>query len=216
MSCPDEPLDAAAHPSYLSAAELAASCAQALAGWNRRDPVWIFGYGSLIWRPDLEFDRRVAARVYGYHRKLCLRSLRNRGTPEFPGLVAGLDCGGSCVGVAYRLPAKSVCAQFERLWEREMFLGSYAPRWLACRTLDRDRPLSALAFVVRRDAINYCAALADDELVAVLARACGRYGTSLDYLLRTIEALRAEGLHDPHLERLAHRALHALDREDET
>ncbi|HEU0204191.1 MAG TPA: gamma-glutamylcyclotransferase [Burkholderiaceae bacterium] len=201
-------------PPRLSAEELAASCAQVLAEWNGRDPVWLFGYGSLIWKPDLEFDRRVHARVYGYHRKLCLRSVLNRGTFEYPGLVAGLDRGGSCVGVAFRLPAPTVSAQFTRLWEREMFMGSYAPRWVLCRPFGHRRALRALAFVVRPAAFNYCGNLPEEETIAILARASGRYGTSLDYLLRTVEALRAEGLCDPHLERLAQRALRALERED--
>lgn len=187
----------------LSPHELAQSLATTLAHWHGREPLWVFGYGSLIWNPEFEYDRRVPARVWGYHRKLCLRSVRNRGTPECPGLVAGLDRGGSCAGIAYRVPANSVREQFARLWEREMAMGSYAPRWLHVRRLDRGSGLTALAFVVRRDAPNYCGRLGERETIDVLARACGRYGTSLDYLLRTVEGLRAEGLADPHLERLA-------------
>lgn len=194
----------------LSPHDLAQSLATTLAHWHGREPLWVFGYGSLIWNPEFEYDRRVPARVYGYHRKLCLRSVRNRGTPECPGLVAGLDRGGSCAGIAYRVPADSVRAQFARLWEREMYMGSYAPRWLHVRRLDGHGGLTALAFVVRRDAPNYCGRLGERETIAVLARACGRFGTSLDYLLRTVEGLRAEGLADPHLERLAHRAQRLL------
>jgi cation transport protein ChaC len=194
----------------LSPHDLAQSLATTLAHWDGREPLWVFGYGSLIWNPEFEFDRRVPARVYGYHRKLCLRSVRNRGTPECPGLVAGLDRGGSCVGIAYRVPADSVRAQFARLWEREMFMGSYAPRWLHVRRLDDHGSLTALAFVVRRDAPNYCARLGEREVIEALAHARGRYGTSLDYLLRTVEGLRAEGLADPHLERLARRAQRLL------
>lgn len=194
----------------LSPHDLAQSLATTLAHWDGRDPLWVFGYGSLIWNPEFEFDRRVPARVYGYHRKLCLRSVRNRGTPECPGLVAGLDRGGSCAGIAYRVPADSVRAQFARLWEREMFMGSYLPRWLHARRLDGHGGLTALAFVVRRDAPNYCGRLGEGEIIDVLARACGRYGTSLDYLLRTVAGLRAEGLADPHLERLARRVQRLL------
>jgi cation transport protein ChaC len=197
-------------PRRLTPHDLAQSLATTLAHWHGREPLWVFGYGSLIWNPEFEFDRRVPARVYGYHRKLCLRSVQNRGTPECPGLVAGLDQGGSCAGIAYRVPADSVRAQFSRLWEREMFMGSYSPRWLHMRRLDRDAGLTALAFVVRRDAPNYCGRLAENEVLDVLARACGRFGTSLDYLLRTVEGLRAVGLADPHLERLAHRAQRLL------
>jgi cation transport protein ChaC len=192
--------------------DLAQSLATTLAHWHGREPLWVFGYGSLLWNPEFEFDRRVPARVYGYHRKLCLRSVRNRGTPECPGLVAGLDRGGSCAGIAYRVPAESVRAQFARLWEREMFMGSYTPRWLHVRRLDGHGALTALAFVVRRDAPNYCGRLGERETIEALARAAGRYGTSLDYLLRTVAALRAEGLSDPHLERLAQRAQRLLGK----
>lgn len=211
------PAPTAATP-RLTRAQLAASIDESLARWNGLTPFWVFGYGSLIWKPELDFDRRVPARVFGYHRRLCLRSVTYRGTHECPGLVAGLDRGGSCAGVLYRLPARGLRAQLARLWEREMFLGSYAPRWLKASRLDtrhldtrndsRTR-VPALAFVVRRDARNYCAALDEDAIVEVLRRACGSYGTSLEYLQHTVAALRELGLADPHLERLAQRAISA-------
>jgi cation transport protein ChaC len=200
-------------PRRLTAVQMQATLEAALDYWRGRVPrdgVWIFGYGSLIWNPDLDFDRRVQARVFGYHRRLCLRSVLNRGSPQRPGLVAGLDRGGSCAGIAYRLPARGLRAQFERLWEREMFMGSYAPRWLDAHRLDRGGHVRALAFVVRRDAFNYCREVSEAELIEALARATGRYGSSLEYLLHTVEALRAEGLHDPHFERLASRVRAAL------
>lgn len=201
-------------PGRLTAEQQAASFAAALAQWDGASPVWLFGYGSLIWNPEVTYDRRFAARVHGYHRRLCLWSRVNRGTLECPGLVAGLDRGGSCAGVAYRLPATTARAELERLWDREMFMGSYAPRWIGCR-LDNaaaDRPhegslVSALAFVVRRDAANYAGKLNEAQILAVFASgSCGRYGTSLDYLIRTVAALREHGLRDPHLERLARHA----------
>jgi cation transport protein ChaC len=190
--------------------QMRASLADALADWNGRDPLWIFAYGSLIWNPELDFDRRWPARVHGYHRRLCLRSIRNRGTVECPGLVAGLDRGGSCNGIVYRIPAPAVHAQFEQLWEREMFMGSYRPSWLHCHRLDRPQKVTALAFVVRRDVINYCGKLPESEVIEVLSRACGLYGTSLEYLQRTVRGLREAGLHDPHFERLVHRVERAL------
>ena len=193
-------------PGRLTPAQIGASLARALAGWDGASPLWVFGYGSLIWNPDLVFDRRVTARVHGYHRRLCLWSRINRGTPECPGLVAGLDRGGSCVGVAYRVPATELQAQFERLWEREMFMGSYAPRWLDCRLVDGTRE-TALAFVVRQDASNYAGRLGEAQILEVFRRgSCGRFGTSLDYLVNTVRSLRQHGLRDPHLERLARHA----------
>ncbi len=186
--------------------EIAASIGRVLAHWDRASPLWVFGYGSLIWKPELVFDRRVTARVHGYHRRLCLWSRVNRGTPDCPGLVAGLDLGGSCAGVVYRIPGASVAEQFERLWEREMFMGSYTPRWLRCQLVDGTRE-SALAFVVRHDVPNYAGRLTEQQILEVFRRgSCGRFGTSLDYLVNTVHSLHQHGLRDPHFERLARHA----------
>jgi glutathione-specific gamma-glutamylcyclotransferase len=193
-------------PGRASPEAIATSLARVLERWDRRSPLWVFGYGSLIWKPELAFDRRLAARIHGYHRRLCLWSRVNRGTPECPGLVAGLDRGGSCAGVAYRIPGSEVPAQFEQLWEREMFMASYAPRWLLCRLVD-GTPVPALAFVVRHDAPNYAGRLSEAEVLDVFRRgSCGRFGTSLEYLVNTVRSLHEHGLRDPHLERLARHA----------
>jgi len=199
-------MTAAEPPGRLGREELEGSLRAALRRWDGATPVWVFAYGSLIWNPDLVFDRRLAARVHGYHRRLCLWSRVNRGTPECPGLVAGLDRGGSCAGVVYRIPAGDVQRQFERLWEREMFMGSYAPRWLHAHAADGSK-LVALAFVVRRDVANYAGRLPEDEILDVFRRgSCGRFGTSLDYLVNTVRSLHEHGLRDPHFERLARHA----------
>jgi cation transport protein ChaC len=193
-------------PGRLTRAEFEASLRGALARWDGATPLWVFAYGSLIWNPDLVFDRRLAARVHGYHRRLCLWSRINRGTPESPGLVAGLDRGGSCAGVVYRIPRADVQAQFERLWEREMFMGSYAPRWLSARAVDGSI-VPALAFVVRRDVANYAGRLSEAQILDVFRRgSCGRLGTSLEYLVNTVRSLHEHGLRDPHFERLARHA----------
>lgn len=191
----------------LSEAELRASLAAFLADWDGASPLWVFAYGSLIWKPEFDFDRRVPARLHGYHRKLCLRSIKYRGTFAHPGLVAGLDRGGSCAGIAYRLPAAVVHRQLPALWEREMFMGSYAPRWLAAQPLDGGPRMRALAFVVVQQGPNYCGRLSEADLLHVLKTASGSLGSSLDYLQRTVQALHAEGLRDPKLERLARLAL---------
>lgn len=193
-------------PLRLSREEIGASMARVLALWDGQSPLWVFGYGSLIWKPELAFDHRVTARVHGYHRRLCLWSRVNRGTPDCPGLVAGLDRGGSCAGVVYRVPAAQVRAEFERLWEREMFMGSYAPRWLRCRPVDGTE-VQALAFVVRHDVPNYAGKLSEAEILDVFRRgSCGRFGTSLEYLVNTVRSLHDHGLRDPHLERLVRNA----------
>jgi glutathione-specific gamma-glutamylcyclotransferase len=193
-------------PRRLSYEELEASLDAFLERWDGEQPLWVFGYGSLIWKPELSFDLRQAARVHGYHRRLCLWSRINRGTLDCPGLVAGLDRGGSCAGVVFRVPAGAVRSQFSQLWQREMMTNSYEPRHLECR-LDDGSLVSAVAFVVRREAPNYAGRLDEREILDVFARgSCGRYGTSLDYLVNTICGLRAHGIVDPHLERLARHA----------
>ena len=115
-----------------------------LDGWNHRDAVWVFGYGSLIWRPEFAFDRKLRGLVYGYHRSLCLWSRIYRGTPERPGLVLGLEPGGSVHGVAFRLAAHDAREQLRALWTRELTTGSYRPRWLDVR-FDRSRRRAACA-----------------------------------------------------------------------
>jgi cation transport protein ChaC len=193
-------------PHRLSYEQLEASLAEFLSDWDGSRPLWVFGYGSLIWKPDLSFDLRCAARVHGYHRRLCLWSVINRGTPQSPGLVAGLDRGGSCAGVVFRVPAAAVRSQFSQLWQREMMMNSYVPRHLECRLADGSL-VSAVAFVVRRDASNYAGRLSEREIIEVFTRgSCGRYGTSLDYLVNTICGLRSHGITDPHFERLARHA----------
>ena len=205
---PRDAADAKCLPAYvpLSAEVLEASQAEALRSWNRHESLWVFAYASLIWRPELLYEERVAARVHGYHRRLCLWSVEYRGTPARPGLVAGLDRGGSCYGVAYRVSGPAVMDEFATLWRREMSLGQYEARWLDCRRLDSGEPIRGLAFVMRRDAANYCGRIDDDDLVDVLLSAAGARGSNLDYLEQTVAALRAEGLADPHLERIARTA----------
>jgi cation transport protein ChaC len=104
------------------------------------------------------------------------------------------------------VPPHEVRRQFERLWEREMFMGSYAPRWLRARAVDGSS-VAALAFVVRRDVANYAGRLAEAQILDVFRRgSCGRFGTSLEYLVNTVRSLHEHGLRDPHFERLARRS----------
>ncbi|WP_323123454.1 gamma-glutamylcyclotransferase [Burkholderia alba] len=185
----------------LSDTELAASLAATLAGWDGRRDLWLFGYGSLIWNPGLPVTDAVRAKVHGYHRGLYLWSRVNRGTPEQPGLVLALDRGGSCTGIAFRLAGATALPHLETLWKREMPMGSYRPAWLPCMLANGER-VPALAFVMRRDAPTYTGKLTDDVVKAVLDCAQGRYGTTLDYVSRTVAALRDSGIPDRALEAL--------------
>jgi cation transport protein ChaC len=184
----------------LSEEALEASLQGALASPHRQADVWLFAYGSLVWNPVLDFDERLVVTAHGYHRSFCLRSRINRGTPERPGLVLGLDRGGRCTGVAYRIPAALAEEELRLLWRREMLLGSYAPRWVLV-THGR-RSLRALAFTVNRARSGYAGRLPADEIVERLIHARGRIGTGLDYLRQTVDGLAAVGIRDPHLIRL--------------
>ncbi|OZI46881.1 gamma-glutamylcyclotransferase [Bordetella genomosp. 5] len=184
-----------------TAEERRASMEAALADWRSDEDVWVFGYGSLIWRPDFDFLERRLATLRGHHRALCLWSRVNRGTPECPGLVFGLDRGGSCRGVVYRLAGKQVPDYFPALWDREMSTGAYLPRWITCATEHGN--VRALVFVMNRANPAYISALPEGELLAIVRRAAGRYGPCTEYVVQTAQALRSAGIHDARLDAIA-------------
>ena len=170
------------------------------AEWGGCDDLWVFGYASLIWRPEFDADEQRPATVYGWHRALKMRSSVNRGTPECPGLVFALLAGGSCQGMAYRIERSRAHDELERLWLREMPTGVYDPRWVPCRT--PHGMVQALAFTLSRRSPSYVSGLTDEQIVAVLRTARGRYGTTLDYLVGTATCLNARGIRDREIERL--------------
>lgn len=180
--------------------------ARTVAEWGGRDDLWVFGYASLIWRPEFESEEHRPATVHGWHRALRMRSRVNRGTPERPGLVFALVPGGSCRGVVYRIGRERAADELQRLWIREMPTGVYDPKWLRCRTPRGE--VSALAFTLSRRSHAYVPPLPDEEIVQILELASGRYGTTLQYLVETANCLRQHGVRDREIERLvqlAHR-----------
>ncbi len=179
--------------------------AETLLAWHRAHhgpeaAVWVFGYASLIWRPEFEAVERRSARVTGWHRCLRMQSRVNRGTPERPGLVFALVNGGACRGFVYRLPPDDLPGQFQRLWAREMAIGVYDPRWLQAQTAEG--PVPALAFTLSRRSPQWTGPIPDPQMLDILRHARGRFGTTLDYLLQTAGALREHGVHDREIERL--------------
>lgn len=161
---------------------------------------WIFGYGSLMWNPALETEERRIATIFGYHRRFCLRTPLGRGTPDQPGLVLGLDRGGSCKGVAYRIAHSKIREEFAVLWRREMVSDGYIPRWVS---LGSDRgPLNALTFVINRDCPRYAGPLSDQETAQTIAKATGDLGSNTEYLLSTVAHLEALGIPDRRLHTL--------------
>jgi glutathione-specific gamma-glutamylcyclotransferase len=193
---------AAIDPSYaLTDVQLSESLTSTLAAKPKGAGWWIFAYGSLLWNPLFPVAEMRPAILVGLHRRFCLWSLASRGTRDCPGLVLGLDRGGSCRGVALRLPAPLALDELHLLWRREMVADSYRPTWV--KLLADDRELIALTFVVRRNHPQYAGKLALARQVEVLDRACGAFGSSLDYLERTRVALVSHGIVDPYLEKLA-------------
>ncbi|WP_028693228.1 gamma-glutamylcyclotransferase [Pseudomonas cremoricolorata] len=162
-------------------------------------PVWLFAYGSLIWRPEGTALERQRARVHGYHRGLYLWSHEHRGTPQTPGLVFGLDRGGSCSGFAYRLDEGSLEDSLMALWQREMPFPAYRPHWLNCR-LDDGSKVQALGFVLERHLPCYAGNLPDTLLGEILETAQGRFGSTRDYVEQTLHALRHHQMPDRNLE----------------
>ena len=179
--------------------QMASSLAHGLRGWNGACDLWIFAYGSLLWKPELDVAEARPAKIYGHHRSLCLWSTVNRGTPECPGLVLALDLGGSCQGLAYRIDGARVREQFLQLWKREMVRGSYRPTWIRAHTPAGS--IHALTFVMNRNLPTYAGRLSDAQVLDVLGRACGRCGTSAEYVCATIAALESHGFTDPRLAR---------------
>jgi cation transport protein ChaC len=193
------PPAASAQP--LSATELLASLREALAPWQRGTPFYIFAYGSLMWNPSFTFDTRHVATIRGYHRSFRVWSRINRGTPEKPGLVLTLECGGSCRGLVYRIPADLVQEQMNLIWKREMNYGSYRPKWLNCTV--GDESFRALAFTVNRNCSGYAGQIPMEAVVEAISSAAGRYGPAYEYLFKTIDSLREHGIRDSRVEQLA-------------
>lgn len=181
--------------------ELRASRDTAMQGWQVGSDIWVFGYGSLIWRPEFAFEEKRDALLRGYHRSLCLWSRINRGTPERPGLVLGLDAGGACRGVAYRVAGGCVPDTVDALWRREMASGAYLPRWLGCQT--SAGLVQALVFVMDRSKPAYARDLTPQQQALIVRDAHGKYGPCTEYVMETVHALRAAGIHDPKLESVA-------------
>lgn len=181
----------------LSDEEREATRRQALGG--RSGDVWIFAYGSLMWDPAVHIVEIRTALLEGYHRRFCLKSQIGRGSAERPALMAGLDLGGKCHGLALRIPADHVDRETEILWMREMIAGSYVPTFLSVET--PQGPLHALAFVINRQSSRYCEP-DPEEAARLIATGRGVRGTSVEYLVNVAERLQLLGLSDPGIDQL--------------
>lgn len=161
---------------------------------------WVFGYGSLIWNPGFPHVEVRSGLLTGYHRHFCVYSHRYRGTPECPGLVLGLDQGGTCEGLVFRVPAAEAVEVMQYLDEREMVTGVYLPGWHEVAT--ENGAVSAITFVADPEHEQYSGRLPQEELIRLVVQGQGERGSCRDYLQNTVHHLEALGLHDPYLSEL--------------
>ena len=184
----------------MSSQELSASFQGMLKGRNLENGVWVFGYGSLMWNPDFKFAEKITGVVSGFHRRLCLKSTVYRGTPDYHGLVFGLDQGDSCQGMAFRITPEHLETELQIVWEREMFAETYIPTWVSVQT--KQRNVSAITFVINPEHEHYVPDLALEDVAQRVVRAEGKCGTCHDYVQNTVKCLHQLGLRDPVLEQL--------------
>ena len=168
---------------------------------------WVFGYGSLMWRPGFDHLGAVRAHLHGYHRALCVRSFVHRGTEQRPGLVLGLDKGGSCVGLAFRVEADKREATVDYLRERELVTHVYKERLLRV-TLEDGHAVEALTYVIDQGHHQYAGRLGVEEAARTVCGAKGISGPNEDYVVNTVEHLHSLRIRDRWLEAVA-RGIHA-------
>jgi len=168
--------------------------------------IWVFGYGSLMWRPGFAYTESQPALLRGYHRALCIYSIQYRGSYERPGLVLGLDRGGSCWGRAMKVAAKDADGVIEYLHEREMLHRVYLPKWLAVTVPvgvgGGEKKVTAYTFVADRGHEQYIGGLSDTDAVKLILQGRGKGGECLDYLQSTVRHLDELGIPDGPIHRL--------------
>lgn len=169
-------------------------------------PLWVFGYGSLMWNPGFAHDMRAIARLAGYARTFCMRSIHHRGTPEHPGLVLALDAvaGAACNGLVFRVAPGHEAQTLADLRERELISSAYLEKTLPVDIVNGAR-VQAVSFVVDTEHVQYCGGLSLAEQADVIASAVGGRGANTDYLYSTNEHLAELGISDPDLEWLSQR-----------
>jgi cation transport protein ChaC len=191
--------------SYQTDEDYDAAVGTVLAAHPTGQDTWLFAYGSLIWKPELDHVETRRGTARGWHRSFCFRITRHRATKEQPGLMMALDRGGQCQGVLYRLPNEDLRAQLGKLFRREFTVKpqNSIPRWISVET--DQGTFRALAFVMNRDAPTYLGRIPPEDVADVLAKACGHWGSGADYLHNTVAHLEEKGIHDRnlwHLQRL--------------
>jgi cation transport protein ChaC len=191
-----------------------ASLQMTLAKRPDNSPVWIFGYGSLMWNPVFEAEELRPASLPGWHRAFCLRLIAGRGTVAQPGRMLALKAGGRTTGLAFRLSETSLHEELELLWKREMLTGCYIPTWSEL-TLDGDQKVTALAFVMDPHHPFYEADTRTQVIAPLIACASGPLGTNAQYLFALEHELKNYGMHDECMSELVHRVRQLLQLQAE-
>lgn len=166
------------------------------------DDVWIFTYGSLMWNPMVQFDRRQAAVLHGWHRSFCLHMDIGRASPEMPGRMLALESGGHANGVAIRLAPSTMARELRLVWIREMVLGSYRPLWVPVM-LDNTAETHAIAFVADTAGDQYAIDSRVSTVAPLIASAAGKFGSNAEYLFKLQTALDECRVRDPYVDALA-------------
>lgn len=162
---------------------------------------WVFGYGSLMWNPGFPHCESMPARIYGFHRCLCMISTMYRGTPENPGLVLGLDHGGSTVGMAFKVTKKNVNKVLQYLEDREQITNAYSPHFTKAK-LNDGRLVTAYTFIARRDHEQYAGPMSVQKCALMVATSIGDRGSAIEYLASTVEHLDQLGIKNTQLHRI--------------
>lgn len=168
------------------------------------DEFWVFGYGSLMWNPGFDYEIREIVTLPGFHRALCIRSWVHRGTQERPGLVLGLDRGGSCRGAAFRIAPTQRDDVIAYLRERELVTNVYVERTLAIRFRD-GRRARALTYTADRNHMQYASGISVEDAAHTCATSEGKSGHNADYVRNTVAHLKELGIRDHWMEAVAGR-----------
>jgi cation transport protein ChaC len=183
-----------------TAEELEASIEAILSRHGRDTAVHVFGYGSLMWNPAVEYASVRPAKVHGWHRSFCLRSIVGRGSQERPGLMLALDRGGACQGVLLEIEPRKVRDEMRVLWRREMLTEVYQARWVVA--VADGAPVRAITFTVDRSHPRYTKNLSLNEMARMINTGAGSLGTCREYFDATLQKLASLGMHDVGMERL--------------
>jgi len=178
--------------------------AETIANAPDKSNFWVFAYGSLIWNPALEFDHQSRCVIKDYHRSFCFWTKFGRGSEEQPGLMMGLEPGGECSGIAYRIPEDKLEVELDILLRREMLSFIYNPTWVSAQPVDETaQAMQVLCFVVNSENERFCGELEEHELIKTLSIAEGPLGKNCDYLYQLVEHLEKLDFDDPAMTDLA-------------